>query len=222
METKIIACFFTLSLDKFDDLEERLLNYDIGKYLIGFEVTPDNKKKEHFHILFEGTEQIYNNFSKTIVEHYGLRGKGKGNKKYGKVKEIRDIQKMCSYTLKGGNYRSNGFPEDQIKEWYDKSFQKENGREVSKEIFAYLDKKIRYKKDYELNGDETIKCIYPGSHAQNLFKDVQREIISYLINEEVQIGTPKPFVSRHAYLWIQNTKTIKKSDKISILCYLII
>jgi hypothetical protein len=129
---------------------------------------------------------------------------------------------MCSYTLKGGNYRSNGFPEDQIKEWYEKSFQKEAGREVSKEIFAYLDKKIRYKKDYELNGDETIKCIYPGSHAQNLFKDVQREIISYLINEEVQIGTPKPFVSRHAYLWIQNTKTIKKSDKINILCYLII
>ncbi len=142
METKYIACFFTLSLDKFDDLEQTLLNYDIGKYLIGYEVTPDVKKKEHFHILFEGTEQIYNNFSKVIVEKFGLRSKGKGNKKYGKVKDIRDIEKMCSYTIKGGNYRTNGFSEDRIKEWYDSSFQKQNGREVSKEIFEYLDKKL--------------------------------------------------------------------------------
>ena len=224
METKYIACFFTLSLDKFDDLEQTLLNYDIGKYLIGYEVTPDVKKKEHFHILFEGTEQIYNNFSKVIVEKFGLRSKGKGNKKYGKVKDIRDIEKMCSYTIKGGNYRTNGFSEDRIKEWYESSFQKQNGREVSKEIFEYLDKKISYdpQGNYELQKHETSKCFYPDTHALKLFKEVQREIISYLINQEIQIGTPKPFVSRHAYLWIQNTNTLTKKQKINILCYLII
>ena len=224
METKYIACFFTLSLDKFDELEQTLLMYDVGKYLIGFEITPDAKKKEHFHLLFEGTEQIYNNFSKCIVEHHGLRCKGKGNKKYGKVKDIRDIEKMCSYTLKGGNYRTNGFPPEEIKEWYDKSFTKQSGREVSKEIFAYLDKNITYNPhgEYVMQKHEVSKCFYPETHALNLFKKVQREIISFLITEEIEIGTPKPYVSRHAYLWIQNTKTLKKKDKIDILCYLII
>ncbi len=225
METKFIACFFTLSLDKFDDIEQTLLNYDVGKYLIGFEITPDAKKKEHFHLLFEATEQIYNNFSKVIIERYGLRCKGKGQKKHGKVKDIRDIEKMCSYTIKGGNYRSNGFPEEEIKSWYEKSFEKQNGREVSKEIFAYLDKKISYNKyedtEYTLKKDEYSKCFYPETNALNLFKKVQKEIITFLITEEIEIGTPKPYVSRHAYLWIQNTKTLKKTDKINILCYLI-
>lgn len=226
MDRKYIACFFTLTLDKFDDLEDTLLLYDIGKYLMGYEITPNNEKKEHFHLLFESTEQIYNNFSKAIVERYGLRSKGKGNKKYGKVKNIRDIEKMCSYTIKGGNFRTNGFPEDEIKDWYDKSFQKQSGRDISKDIFAHLDK-IKLSKqygstDYELCSDETSHCVWAGDKAITFFKKVQKEIIKYIINEEIEIGTPKPYVSRHAYLWIQNTKTLTKLKKINILCELII
>ena len=136
-----------------------------------------------------------------------MRSKGKGIKKYGKVKDIRDLEKMCRYTIKGGNYRTNGFSEEQVKDWYDSSFQKQNGREVSREIFEHLDKVIKYSPhgDYTLKKHESSQCFYPETHAYKLFKDVQREIISFLINEEIQIGTPKPFVSRHAYLWIQNT-----------------
>jgi hypothetical protein len=123
MDIKTIACFFTLPETEYDTLEEILLTYDIGQYLIGFEKTPDKEQKEHFHLLFEGTDQIYNNFSKRIVEQYKLRGKGRGNKKYGRVKNIRDIEKMCSYTVKEGNYRGN-FPEEDIQKWYDESFSK--------------------------------------------------------------------------------------------------
>jgi hypothetical protein len=124
MDTKIIACFFTLPETEFDTLEEILLTYDIGRYLIGFETNPDAKKKEHFHLLFEGTDGIYNAFSKRIIEKYGLRGKGRGNKKYGRVlKDIRDLEKMCSYTVKEGNYRGN-FPEVDIQQWYSESFSK--------------------------------------------------------------------------------------------------
>lgn len=124
MDTKIIACFFTIPETEFDTLEEILLTYDIGHYLIGFEKTPDSKKKEHFHLLFEGTDGIYNAFSKKIVEKYNLRGKGRGNKKYGRVlKDIRDFEKMCRYTVKEGNYRGN-FPEEDIQKWYDESFSK--------------------------------------------------------------------------------------------------
>lgn len=224
MEQKFIACFFTLSLDKFDDLEQTLLEYDIGKYLIGFEITQNKEQKEHFHLLFEGTEQIYNNFSKKIVERYGLRSKGKGNKKYGKVKNIRDLEKMCSYTIKGGNYRTNGFEEDAIKQYYESSFQKQSQRDISADIFKHLDEKISYNphNDYELEKDEYSKCFYPETNALNFFKKIQKAIITYIITEEIQIGTPKPFVSRHAYLWIQNTKKICKTNKINILCNLII
>ncbi len=224
MEEKYIACFFTLSLDKFDDLEQTLLDYDVGRYLIGFEITQNKEQKEHFHLLFEGTEQIYNNFSKKIVERYGLRSKGKGKKKYGKVKNIRDIEKMCSYTIKGGNYRTNGFDEEDIKRYYDQSFQKQSQRDISQDIFKHLDETLNYNphNDYELKHDEMSKCFYPETNAQNFFKKIQRKIITYIINEEIQIGTPKPFVSRHAYLWIQNTKNISKNNKINILCNLII
>jgi hypothetical protein len=138
MDIKIIACFFTLPETEYDTLEEILNTYDIGHYLIGFEKTPDAKQKEHFHFLFEGTDQIYNAFSKRIVEKYGLRGKGRGNKKYGRVlKDIRDYEKMCSYTVKEGNYRGN-FPEEDIQKWYDESFSKSEKQATRDLILAKL------------------------------------------------------------------------------------
>ncbi len=224
MEEKFIACFFTLSLDKFDDLEQTLLDYDIGKYLIGFETTKNKEAKEHFHLLFEGTEQIYNNFSKKIVERYGLRSKGKGNKKYGKVKDIRDIEKMCSYTLKGGNYRTNGFSEEAIKSYYESSFEKQSHKDISADIFAHLDEMMKQPNDndYEILNHELTGTFFPQKTSQNYFNSIQTKIITYIINQEIQIGTPRPFVSRHAYLWIQNTPKLSKKTKISILCDLII
>ena len=137
MNTTTIACFFTLPETEYDTLEETLLTYDIGHYLIGFEKTPDKDKKEHFHLLFEGTDNIYNAFSKKIVEKYELRGKGRGNKKYGRVKNIRDVEKMCSYTVKEGNYRGN-FPEEDIQKWYDESFSKSEKHETRDLILQQL------------------------------------------------------------------------------------
>ncbi|AXH78866.1 MAG: hypothetical protein [Circular genetic element sp.] len=227
MDTKYIACFFTLPESQFDDLEDTLLQYDIGKYLIGFEITPNKEKKEHFHILFEGTDQIYNNFSKRIVDRYGLRCKGRGKKKHGKVcKEFRDIEKMCSYTLKGGNFRHNGFPEDKIKEWFEKSFEKTAAREISKEIFNYLDEMIDYNKykneEYEIQYSQSSRTFYPSAQETKFLKDIKSTIIKFIINEEYAIGTPKPYINRHAHLWIQNTKKLSKSEKIKILSNLII
>jgi hypothetical protein len=138
MDTKIIAGFFTLGEEHFDYLEDTLNAYDIGQYLIGFEITPDAKKKEHFHVLFEGTDQIWNAFSKKVVEDHKLRGEGKGNKKYGKVKkDIRDFDAMCSYTLKEGNYRGN-FPQEDVERWYKESFSKNEKVEIREKILKGL------------------------------------------------------------------------------------
>lgn len=140
MDQKILAGFFTLGQEHFDYVEETLQLYDIGNYLIGFEVTPDAKKKEHFHVVFEGTDQIWNNFSKKVVEDHSLRSTGRGNKKYGKItKGIRDLERLCSYTLKEGNFRGT-FPEEQIQEWYNKSFSKNEKVETREKILEQLGK----------------------------------------------------------------------------------
>ena len=137
MNTKNIACFFTIPESEYDYLENTLLTYDIGHYLIGFEKTPDASQKEHFHVLFEGTDQIYNAFSKKIVEEYKLRGVGRGNKKYGRVRQIRDLEKLCQYTVKEGNYRGN-FPEEDIQKWYDDSFSKSEKVATRTKILDFL------------------------------------------------------------------------------------
>jgi hypothetical protein len=142
MNNKVIACYFTIPETEYDFLENTLLTYDIGHYLIGFEKTPDTKKKEHFHLLFEGTDQIYNAFSKRIIEEYKLRGKGRGNKKYGRVGQIRDLEKLCSYTVKEGNYRGN-FPEEDIQKWYDESFSKSE-KQASRDLILEKLRDHRY------------------------------------------------------------------------------
>ena len=135
MEQEWIACFFALPLETFDDLEKRLLSYDIGPYIIAYE----NEPKEHFHLLFKGTKQIYTNFSKSIVEKYGLRRTGKGGLiRYGKVKEIRDIEKMKSYTCKQQNIRTN-IPDEEIKLIIEKSFIKVERKKFLDDIVDHLD-----------------------------------------------------------------------------------
>lgn len=209
MENKMVACFFALGEDKFDYLEDTLNSYDIGRYIIGFEVTNDNKKKEHFHILFEGTDKIYNAFSKKIVEDNALRCKGKGNKKYGKVKEIRDFEKMCSYTLKGGNFRGT-FTDEEITNWYEKSFDEKKKRDISAEIFAYLDKEV----------NDNCTHMFEDK-ARLLYEKISKLILRFLIENQYHIGTLKTYIQRHTFLWLQNNPRMQTQQKINTLFYLI-
>lgn len=185
MENKIIAGFFTLAEEHYDYLEDTLLTYDIGHYLIGFEITPDNKKKEHFHVLFEGTDQIWNNFSKKIVGDHNLRGKGKGNKKYGKVKEIRDVEKMCSYTIKEGNFRGN-FPEDEIQRWYSKSFSKTAKVEVRDQMLAAL-----AKNQYQNINSLRIKAIQVLADIADNHRPTKSSVDSLVIEHYSRTGQHK-------------------------------
>lgn len=129
-DQKYIACMFHIGEGHFDFVEETLCDYDIGQYIIAFESDP----YDHFHIIFEGTEKIYTNFSKRLIEKFKLRGKSKEGKgrQYGKVKVIKDIDKMMSYTLKNEKYRTN-METDKIQELLEKSFVKKENE--SKKLF---------------------------------------------------------------------------------------
>ncbi len=226
MEKKIIACWFDGERSRFDDYESKIAVY-ADKYLVAFETTRDKKEKPHFHFLFEGTEADYTNFAASMLRCYKLKSVGKGNKKYGKIKDIRTIEGMCSYTLKQGDYRTAGFTEEQVKEWYANSFDKKKPKDVSADIFEFLDKTIPKHSDwssddYEVLNDECTNTYFPKKSSVNYFNKVCKKIIEYIIDEELQVGSPKPYVNRHAYLWIQNTTKLPKKTKISILCDLII
>ncbi len=132
-----IACMFHLEEEHAHYLEQTLLSYDIGLYLIGFE----NDKYPHFHVMFQGDSKMYTNFSKKIVEKFKLRGKAKDGKsrQYGKVKEIDNVEKMAAYTLKDGNIRTN-MSEKDLEKYRSISYKKNE----EKKLFAkILDKLVK-------------------------------------------------------------------------------
>lgn len=130
-----IACMFHLAEEHGHYLEETLKSYDIGLYLIGFE----SDKYDHFHVLFQGDNKIYTNFSKKIVEKFKLRGKAKDGKsrQYGKVKEIESVEKMAAYTLKDGNIRTN-MSEKDLEKYRSISYKKNEEKKLFNKILEKL------------------------------------------------------------------------------------
>ena len=113
MENNFIAFMGHMPLDDYDYLEDTLKEYDIGGYLIGAEVSSTGV--EHYHFLVEMTSKDYHLFSERIFrKHYKLRGRAsKGQaRQYGKLKEIRDFERLKAYTMKEGNIRTNMSEED--------------------------------------------------------------------------------------------------------------
>ncbi len=80
-------------------VEQILLTYKIGQYLICGETTP----YDHLHFMVEMTDTTYHAFSKRLFkDKYKLRGravKGKA-RQYGKQKKIKDLEKALAYTVK--------------------------------------------------------------------------------------------------------------------------
>lgn len=108
MDDNFIAFMGHMPLADYDYLESTLLEYDIGGYLIGAETSKSGV--EHYHFLVEMTTDDYHLFAERVFrKKYKLRGRAtKGQaRQYGKLKEIRDFERLKSYTLKEGNIRTN-------------------------------------------------------------------------------------------------------------------
>jgi hypothetical protein len=131
-----IACMFHIPASEFDYIEETLKSYDIGRYLIGQELTP----YEHYHIVFEGNEKIYHTFSTKLKKKYQLRGRAiKGHpRQYGKIKDIEDIEKLLAYTVKDGNFRGT-FSATDIQRFVENSFKKDDIKQFRKEVMEHIE-----------------------------------------------------------------------------------
>lgn len=96
--------------------EFEYLDNEMAKLNAPYVMSAETSGYEHFHFLAKITVRQYHNFSKKVFkDKYQLHGRWWKNKagknqprQYGKVnKEIRDLSKMMSYTLKDKNFRTN-------------------------------------------------------------------------------------------------------------------
>jgi len=138
-----IAFFGCIRHSEIESVEETLKEYEIGAYLIGLEVSFDSHEEtngEHMHFVVQMTDKDYHRFSKRIfIDKYKLRGKALKDKprQYGRVKRIQDLERMCAYTLKDNNIRSN-MTEQQLDSYRNISFKKKELKEFKEQLWEYV------------------------------------------------------------------------------------
>lgn len=183
-KNKYIGFMAHLSISEFDYLEEIIQEYDCGYYLIGYEAEPYN----HFHFVCQMSLPSYHNFTKRVfITKYKLRGKASAGKarQYGKIKNIDDIEKLKSYTIKDGNYRSN-MSEADVKSIFEKSHKKESIKLLKEKVYDYIESNKGF---------------------------TNYLIVKYCIENEVDISPSKLKMLRN--YWLQRTDKITLDEKIS-------
>ncbi len=130
MTNNYIAFMAHIPHSEISFIENDLLEQqEVITYLIGLETS--TTVGEHMHFLCcVNCETWYHKWSKRIFkDKYKLKGKAykiDGNgypRQYGKLKEIKDLEKMGSYTVKDGNIKTN-MPQNEIDNFVEKSHKK--------------------------------------------------------------------------------------------------
>lgn len=147
-----IACMAHIKHDQIEYLKGYIDNR-FDEYIIAMETSP--KVGEHVHFLLKTDDpSLYHKLAQNVFKQkYKLRGKAmKGQcRQYGKVKEIEDISKMMSYTVKDGNCIIKVNDKKQVEQAIMESFQKvDNLGKLDKIMKEYIDenKKEEYKEKH--------------------------------------------------------------------------
>lgn len=192
-------------------IENILLEYDVGIYLIGHEIEPFS----HFHIVAQlPTKNHWTNFQKKLIEDYDLRGKPKKGKprQYGAITKIRDIEKLKAYSVKEGNVLTN-MSALEFQHYIDMSYKKENNRKFFDALMEYLDtiENITVlKTTSEVYGNMTTY-----SQESSIYSKIYKEILGYCIDQDYKVSPTQ--VKSWGYAFIQKTKHLKRFEKIKIL-----
>lgn len=147
-DTKYIAFYADIPHNKIDEVVEDIKIWYGNKksYLIGLEYA---EAREHYHFVIDFTEKEYAAYVRRVLkDKYHLNGRRskKGHTGgFGKVSKIRNIDAMCSYTLKDLNYHTN-FSKERIDKLIKASYPKpENeGIEFMKECMKYIKENLSY------------------------------------------------------------------------------
>lgn len=145
-----------IHLDHFEYLEETLNEYEVGEYIIAHEITP-RTGIQHFHFLVEMSKQDYARFSKRVfIDKFKLRGRAtKGApRQYGKINDIKDLDRAAAYTIKDGNIKTN-MTQDRISALNELAYEKKADDTVEK-IISFVDENIKYDPYDDYNELETV------------------------------------------------------------------
>lgn len=165
-----------IPLTEFDYLEEIIKEYNIVKYLIAYE----NEPYEHFHFVIEfhdEPDKNYHNFCKRVFkDKYKLRGQAKKNqpRQYGCLKKVENLERMCAYTIKDGNFRTNMEQTDI-----------DNYIAISKEttkFHNFRDKIIEHLNNQ--NYHNPTHSFFYSADTDSLEKKCKKEVINYFLKHQ--------------------------------------
>ena len=206
---KYLGFMAHLSEDEFDYLEEVLQEYNIGSYLIGFE----NEPYDHFHFLVEMELKDYHNFTQRVfVKKYKLRGKAQANqpRQYGKIKDIQDLEKLKSYTIKDNNYRSNLSQADVLR-IFEQSHKKECLKLLKDKMYDWVENAFSTQDLTidELNQNGKLSC------KRNNIDSAKYLIVDFCIQNNVQITNSK--LKTFYNFWLAKSDIFNHIDRIDII-----
>jgi hypothetical protein len=207
------AGMFHIEKTEYDHIEKTLIEeYSVGGYLIGHEAKPYS----HFHILAQfPNKKLWTNYQKHLIERYHLRGKPKNGKprQYGAIKTIRDLEKLKSYTIKDGDYRSN-LSESDLKQYFDKSFKKENDKTFCDELIEHLDniKEDIFKKKHIIISTSAV-----SAQSRTIYEDeiIKKLMIQYALTQGVKTSRIK--VQNWYTQYIERTDRLTQEQKLDYL-----
>ncbi len=147
-----IAFYLALHFSKFEEIKEKLTKYiePTAQYLVVGEKAMETHQAtngEHFHFLVQMSQKAYTNFTKHFIMKYKLRGNAKNGigRQYGKIKNIKDLERLHSYMLKDqdlGNPIYTNYENDEIDKWAEKSFKKKNKKTYLEEFSEKITDRI--------------------------------------------------------------------------------
>lgn len=215
-----IAFMCHLPESEYDFLESTLQEYNIHRYLIGYEASPYS----HYHVLVQMTNEDYHRFAERVFrKKFKLRGKAiNGNpRQYGKIKKIDDLEKMKSYTVKDGNYRSN-MPESEVQQYFANSFKKEEKKKMYQEIFEHCEQQFILEGELPDSNkyaytDEQHYDQYPQLYSKCI-KIIKTYIINYL-RIYTDINMCRSNIMSYTQYFIKHTKQIESDTKKNNLIY---
>jgi hypothetical protein len=212
---QLISDLETLELtdwNTFDYLEETIQEYGVIKYLIGYE----NEPYEHFHFVVEFEKEAdrnYHNFSKRVFkDKFKLRGQAKKGqpRQYGVLSKIDNIEKMCAYTLKEGNFRTN-MSQEEIDKYIQISRDNQKTLCFRKKILKHLEE-LNLEKQKNHNN---YYCDQDNTRLETLIK---KEIIRYVITDkETNQKLTKSFIENIYLEYIQFYSHLEIQEKIDTI-----
>jgi len=219
MSPTFIAFMCHAPTSEYQYLEDTLQEYNIGNYLIGHEISP----YEHYHFLVEMTTADYHLFAERVFrKKFKLRGRAKdGNaRQYGKIKNIEDLEKLKSYTIKDGNYRSN-MPEQDVAKYFETSFKKAEKKKIYEEISEYLEENFQFNFTYDtFLGEAKYYEEKRMTQFQKNIYQIKLNIINYLrINTDINMCRSN--INSYTQFFLKKTSMLSDYQKDQLIFQLL-